>query len=135
MQRERGPLRNGNPRGDPNAAPRCGARTRAGCPCRAPAMSNGRCRMHGGRSTGPRTPEGLARLSAARTKHGAYNAGSRAFQAGCRTLVVRSNLLITLSRNPAFGRDPADLRPFFRPVFLPPQPRKRRKPVARPQAT
>jgi hypothetical protein len=98
-------------------------------------MANGRCRMHGGRSTGPRTPEGLARLAAARTRHGAYNAESRAFHAGCRTLVTRSNLLIMLSRNPAFGRDLADLRPFFQPVFLPPRPRKRRKPVARPHAT
>ncbi len=95
-------------------------------------MANGRCRMHGGRSAGPRTPEGLARLTAARTKHGAYNAASRAFNAGCRTLLVRSNLLIMLSRDPAFGRDPADLRPFFQPVFLPPQPRKRRRPAARP---
>ena len=135
MQREPGPLRHGNARGDPNAAPRCGARTRAGCPCRSPAMANGRCRMHGGRSTGPRTPEGLARMTAARTTHGAYNAESRAFRAGCRTLVVRSNLLIMLSRHATFGRDPADLCPFLQPVFLPPQPRKRRKPVARPHAT
>jgi hypothetical protein len=91
--------------------------------------------MHGGRSTGPRTPEGFGRLSAARTRHGAYNAESRAFRAGCRTLVVRSNLLIMLSRNPTFGRDPAALRAFFQPVFLPPQPRKRRKSVAGPHAT
>ena len=33
-------------------------------------MSNGRCRMHGGASTGPRTAEGLERIRAARTKHG-----------------------------------------------------------------
>jgi hypothetical protein len=65
-------LRNNNPRGDPNTAPRCGARTRAGTPCRSPAMPNGRCRMHGGRSTGPRTLDGLNRLRAATTKHGAY---------------------------------------------------------------
>ena len=75
--RSPGPLRNGNPRGNPNLAPRCGARTRGGCPCRAPAMANGRCRMHGGRSTGPRTAEGLARIRAARTKHGAYSAAMR----------------------------------------------------------
>ena len=61
-----GPLRNGNPRGNPNLAPRCGARTRAGCPCRGPAMKNGRCRMHGGASTGPKTAEGRARIAAAR---------------------------------------------------------------------
>jgi hypothetical protein len=33
-------------------SPRCGARTRSGTPCRSPAMSNGRCRMHGGASPG-----------------------------------------------------------------------------------
>lgn len=43
-------------------------------PCRGPAMCNGRCRMHGGASTGPRTAEGLARIRAARTKHGLYSA-------------------------------------------------------------
>ena len=35
-----------------NRAPRCGARNRAGQPCRAPAMRNGRCRLHGGHSLG-----------------------------------------------------------------------------------
>nr|WP_269210496.1 HGGxSTG domain-containing protein [Magnetospirillum fulvum] len=33
--------------------PLCGAKTRSGEPCRQPAMRNGRCRMHGGKSTGP----------------------------------------------------------------------------------
>ena len=34
-------------------APRCGAKCkRTGLPCRAVAMANGRCRMHGGRSPG-----------------------------------------------------------------------------------
>ena len=68
----RGWLRNGNPPGDPSKAPRCGAKTRAGTPCRSPAMANGRCRMHGGTSTGPRTPEGLARVAKANYKHGKY---------------------------------------------------------------
>jgi hypothetical protein len=73
MQRRDGPLRSGRPRGNPNQAPRCGAKARTtGLACRAPAMANGRCRMHGGRSTGPRTPEGLAGLAAARTTHGLY---------------------------------------------------------------
>tara|TARA_R110002095_G_scaffold169350_2_gene147036 strand:+ start:2233 stop:2526 length:294 start_codon:yes stop_codon:yes gene_type:complete len=31
---------------------RCGAKTRQGSSCRSPAMKNGRCRMHGGRSRG-----------------------------------------------------------------------------------
>jgi hypothetical protein len=74
-----GPLRNGNPRGNPNAAPRCGAKTRSGCPCKAPALRGKlRCRMHGGASTGPRTAEGLQRLRDARTTHGRYTASSRA---------------------------------------------------------
>jgi hypothetical protein len=34
--------------------------------------------MHGGTSTGPRTPEGLARCTAAATKHGRRNAAARA---------------------------------------------------------
>lgn len=54
-------------------APRCGAKTRKGHPCKAPAMRNGRCRMHGGKSTGPKTPEGIERVRAAHLKHGKYS--------------------------------------------------------------
>jgi hypothetical protein len=43
----------------------CGAKTRAGGSCRAKAMRNGKCRMHGGLSTGPKTAEGRARIAAA----------------------------------------------------------------------
>ena len=68
------------------SAPRCGAQTRAGSPCRSPAMSNGRCRLHGGLSTGPTSPEGLARLAQARTVHGGYGAEMRAFRAMVREL-------------------------------------------------
>ena len=39
-------------------SPRCGAKTRSGKPCRAPAMPNGKCRMHGGASPG--APKGEA---------------------------------------------------------------------------
>lgn len=40
----------------------CGAKTRAGTPCkRMDLQINGRCKLHGGMSTGPRTPEGKAR--------------------------------------------------------------------------
>jgi hypothetical protein len=70
----RGKLRHGNPSGDFLAAPRCGAQTRAGCACRQPAMANGRCRMHGGKSTGARTEAGLARVRANRLVHGARTA-------------------------------------------------------------
>lgn len=36
--------------------PRCGAKTRPGHPCGHYAMTNGRCRYHGGKSTGARNP-------------------------------------------------------------------------------
>lgn len=36
----------------------CGAKTRSGKPCQSKAMANGRCRMHGGRSSGPRCQDG-----------------------------------------------------------------------------
>ncbi len=58
-------------------APRCGAKTRRGTACRSPAMANGRCRMHGGASTGPRTEAGLARSRQARYKHGRYSAETK----------------------------------------------------------
>jgi len=36
-----------------NGAKTCGAKSkRTGKPCRQPAMPNGRCRLHGGKSTG-----------------------------------------------------------------------------------
>lgn len=71
------PGRNPNLSGNPNAAPRCGARTRQAGVCRQPAMPNGRCRLHGGKSTGPRTTEGIERIRASRTIHGRYSADSR----------------------------------------------------------
>ena len=68
----RGRLKNGNPPGDPNTAPRCGAKTRKGHPCLGPKVRGcSRCRLHGGKSTGPRTPEGLDRCRKASWKHGA----------------------------------------------------------------
>ncbi len=70
----RGRLNNNNPSGDYLAAPRCGACTRAGHSCRQPAMKNGRCRFHGGKSTGPRTAAGLAKSRAARRTHGGFSA-------------------------------------------------------------
>jgi hypothetical protein len=73
----RGWLRHGNRPGDYAKAPRCGARTRAGGCCRQPAMRNGRCRMHGGLSTGPRTAAGLERSRRARWKHGFCSAEIR----------------------------------------------------------
>ncbi|WP_148038734.1 HGGxSTG domain-containing protein [Brevibacillus invocatus] len=33
---------------------RCGAKTRSSKPCQKAALANGRCRLHGGKSTGPK---------------------------------------------------------------------------------
>ena len=58
---------------------RCGAKTRKGTPCQRPAYKrNGRSSLHGGRSTGPKTEDGLARLTAAQTTHGKYTKEKRA---------------------------------------------------------
>lgn len=51
----------------PRWAPRCGARTRRGTQCQRRAFDNGRCRNHGGLSTGPKTSEGRARVAAMQT--------------------------------------------------------------------
>jgi hypothetical protein len=62
-----------------NAAPRCGARSkRTGKPCRGAAMPNGRCKFHGGKSTGPRTPEGLERSRRANWKRGRFSREAKA---------------------------------------------------------
>ncbi len=45
-------------------AQRCGARTRSGGVCRQPAMKNGRCRLHGGKS--------LSGKAHGRYKHGQW---------------------------------------------------------------
>lgn len=53
--------------GPMNAAPRCGARTRAGTFCQSPAISGkSRCRMHGGKGSG--APKGNRNA----LRHGAY---------------------------------------------------------------
>ncbi len=44
----------------------CGAYARStGKPCQASAMRNGRCRNHGGLSTGPKSPEGSKAIAEA----------------------------------------------------------------------
>ena len=90
----RGWLRNNNRPGNPDNAPRCGARTRSGTPCKGPAMANGRCRMHGGPSTGPRTPEGIERIRSSRWKHGRFSKSAVASRREMReTIRALRNLL------------------------------------------
>ena len=48
-----------------------GAKTRSGVACkRSGNTTSGCCHLHGGKSTGPRTDEGRARIAAAHFKHG-----------------------------------------------------------------
>ena len=45
---------------------KCGAHARTtGAPCKAKALPNGRCKLHGGLSTGPRSAEGKQAIGAA----------------------------------------------------------------------
>src|SRR5215470_18491678 len=98
-----GRLRHGNPPGDFRAAPRCGARTRAGGCCRQPAMANGRCRLHGGKSTGPRTAAGLARSRAARLVHGGRSAAAIALRAEAAATARRLDALIAAAGDVSAG--------------------------------
>ena len=70
-------------------APSCRAKTRKGTPCKAPAMANGRCRMHGGKSPG--APKGNKNA----VKHGFYAAEAIAERRYVRILLKRSKELIT----------------------------------------
>src|SRR5215470_2536457 len=52
-----------------------GAKNRRGLPCRCPAMrGKRRCRLHGGKSTGARTLEGIHRIRCASWKGGSRSA-------------------------------------------------------------
>lgn len=54
----------------PHANNLCGAKTRAGHPCKNRAMPNGRCRMHGGKSTG--APPAKMKKNSNANKHGLF---------------------------------------------------------------
>src|SRR5438445_400377 len=96
--KRRGWLQNGNAPGDFSQAPRCGAKTRKGTRCQCPAMPNGRCRLHGGLSTGPRTPEGIECIRRAVTKHGRYSRATKIERRYSRMLLKEwRNLLNTLA--------------------------------------
>ena len=52
---------------------RCGAKTLQGIACQQPTnRQNGRCRLYGGASTGAKTEEGRARISALNLLHGKF---------------------------------------------------------------
>jgi hypothetical protein len=62
-------------------SPRCGAKTRRGTSCQSPAMANGRCRMHGGKSPG--APKGNTNA----LKHGRYTSEAIAWRQAVRLLL------------------------------------------------
>jgi hypothetical protein len=97
----RGRLKNGNPAGDYMAAPRCGAHTRSGACCRQPAMPNGRCRFHGGLSTGPRTAERLRNSRTARLIHGGRTAEIIDLRSAAARSARRMKLLLAAARSVA----------------------------------
>ena len=74
----------------------CGAKTRAGTPCKNLPMKNGRCRMHGGASTGRKTPEGIARWRAAVTLHGGRSQEMRELRALIRSLKADARRLVKM---------------------------------------
>ena len=72
---------------------RCLAKTRRATLCQKPAIrGRGRCQLHGGKSTGPRTPEGKARSIAAHTKLGrrskAYIEKGRAIRKELKQIIL-----------------------------------------------
>ena len=102
-EQRRGWLKNGNPPGDFLKAPRCNAKTRRGTRCQCPAMANGRCRLHGGLSTGPQTAEGKERIRRAVTKHGRYGQAATTETSALRKF--RRNVRALLDQIRQWGAD------------------------------
>ena len=75
------------------SSPRCGATTRTGAPCQAPAVTGKcRCRMHGGNSPG--APKGNQNA----LKHGRYTAKAIAERNALRELMREMRRLVELLR-------------------------------------
>ncbi|WP_247529541.1 HGGxSTG domain-containing protein [Bradyrhizobium sp. 199] len=73
-----------------SASPRCGAGTRGGLPCRAPALRGKlRCRMHGG-AAGSGAPSGNRNAR----KHGAFTRERIAEREAIRTLLGEAGKLL-----------------------------------------
>ena len=79
-------------------------------------MTNGRCRMHGGASTGP-SADGRARIAAARTKDGFYTKAMKASTEGVAMFVRRMRVVRTMSR---MGFVPRDLAPALQDLPMSP---------------
>jgi hypothetical protein len=62
-------------------------------------MPNGRCKVHGGKSTRPRTPEGLERSRRANWKHGYYSREAKAERLRVRTAILALRYLRMLDND------------------------------------
>jgi uncharacterized protein YjcR len=65
------------------------SKTRKGARCRSPAMRNGRCRMHGGKSTG--APKGNKNA----WKHGHYSQVAKAERSFVKQLLKNARELLS----------------------------------------
>ena len=68
-----------------------------------PAMRNGRCRIHGGKSTGPKTAEGRERIRRAQWRHGFYSQAAKAERAEARLVLRNVRSLIRQLRDVGQG--------------------------------
>ncbi len=60
---------------EPHESKQCGARAKSNNhqPCKRIAGKNGRCHLHGGKSTGAKTEKGKLKQKRAHWKHGYYS--------------------------------------------------------------
>ncbi len=104
-----GQLRNGGTAAPVEVAwsvPTCGARTRSGEPCKNPCVRDRkRCRLHGGLSSGARTPEGRERARLANYRHGYYTQAAQAERKQARQSLRQSRAVIAILS----GAVPSDL--------------------------
>jgi len=100
---------------------RCTAKSkRSGLQCGRPALKTSRtqkCNLHGGRSMGPKTPEGKARCAATHTKTGEFSNAAREAhaRASARLLQIEDTIhLLGMTTDPrkSSGRKPR----FYEPV-------------------
>lgn len=97
--------RNKHAQNKPCSGEKCWAKTRAGGWCECHAMSNGRCRLHGGLSTGPKTQAGKVKstgnlTNAKRSEQTSFPANTRVREASASPEVA-NKVSSTRKRAPA----------------------------------
>ena len=100
---------------------RCTAKSkRTGQQCGRPALKtsrNSKCALHGGRSTGPKTPEGKARAIAAHTKTGEFSNAAREAHARASARLLRlEDAAIVLGLINDTRRSPGRKPRFYEPI-------------------